>query len=399
MKKLFTLLTLLFILTTLSAQTKIYLNPGVWETSGAKYQAYVWNADGNAWSTVFTLVPNEPATIYEATLPDETWDGIIILRKNPTGFQENSWVGEWDRIQTTFNGNFLSMTSWNEGSWSTYTPPVLTEPTVNLTISSKVFLDEEITFSVSSENITEPVYTYLVKVPESEEFVSASSPYQPETAGTYTFKVEVAADAEPAIVLATDEKDVIVNMVPEPIVIKVKMHEEWNPAAGTSLWIWNDDIVGEFVVATLSDDWYSYTFERTESINFIFVNATGNWPGDYNLRTPNVEDVTASTCYEIGELVEDVNVSGRFRREANVVDCGDGGEPTGSFYPSNDANLISIDKNQIKAHFEGTKQIQLYTISGQLLHTAVAENQFSYTVKSGIYLLRIDGQTYKLAAQ
>jgi len=53
-------------------------------------------------------------------------------------------------------------------------------------------------------------------------------------------------------------------------------------------------------------------------------------------------------------------------------------------------------KNKVIASFEGTTVIELYSITGQLFHKETATGQFKCSVASGIYLLRINGETHKV---
>ena len=60
---------------------------------------------------------------------------------------------------------------------------------------------------------------------------------------------------------------------------------------------------------------------------------------------------------------------------------------------------ISTESGKIMANFDGKAQVQLFTITGQLISSTNAENEFSKTVKNGVYLLRIDGQSHKVLVQ
>jgi hypothetical protein len=60
---------------------------------------------------------------------------------------------------------------------------------------------------------------------------------------------------------------------------------------------------------------------------------------------------------------------------------------------------ISTESGKVTARFDGKADVQLFTSTGQLISSASAENEFSKTVKSGVYLLRIDGQSHKVLVQ
>jgi len=57
---------------------------------------------------------------------------------------------------------------------------------------------------------------------------------------------------------------------------------------------------------------------------------------------------------------------------------------------------ISSANNQISAAFNGSAQVELYNYAGQLITKTNAENQFKQSVNAGLYILKINGQTYKL---
>jgi len=60
---------------------------------------------------------------------------------------------------------------------------------------------------------------------------------------------------------------------------------------------------------------------------------------------------------------------------------------------------IYTETGKITANFDGKAQVQLFTSTGQLISSTNAQNEFSKTVKSGVYLLRIDGQSHKVLVQ
>ena len=53
----------------------------------------------------------------------------------------------------------------------------------------------------------------------------------------------------------------------------------------------------------------------------------------------------------------------------------------------------------IDARFDGSAKVELYTITGQLLRSALVENQFLQSVKNGAYLIRINAKTHKVIVQ
>ncbi len=263
-------------------------------------------------------------------------------------------------------------------------------PVVSLTVSEIIFLDEEIVFEAVSRNITDPIYTYTVKIPESTEFVEAASPYQPEIIGIYTFKVEAAESNAPDDILAESEVNVNVKEVPAPIIIKVKVPAEWDSAI--SFYNWNEYTGGNFVTAVADNGWYTHAFERMDTVNIVFVNGTEWATEDNSQQTVDIKNITSSTCYQVGDIAypEDENYG---KRTVAVIDCS--GTST-SIVETDNTISINIENNTIHAFFDGMAFINLYSLTGQLIHSEYAGHQFTYTTSSGIYFLRINGKSYKI---
>ena len=93
----------------------IYLKPGVWETGGARYQAWIWGA-GDQWVT-FTKVSDG---LYSTKVPEGT-TGMKVLRKGPD-HANNAWQSWNDTGDVTLGGkNCIEITGWNQSySMSTY---------------------------------------------------------------------------------------------------------------------------------------------------------------------------------------------------------------------------------------------------------------------------------------
>lgn len=57
---------------------------------------------------------------------------------------------------------------------------------------------------------------------------------------------------------------------------------------------------------------------------------------------------------------------------------------------------LSSQTGTIKVRFNGNAQVDLFSLTGQLIHSESAVNQFTQAVENGVYLLRINGQTHKV---
>jgi hypothetical protein len=65
-----------------------------------------------------------------------------------------------------------------------------------------------------------------------------------------------------------------------------------------------------------------------------------------------------------------------------------------------DSNLkISVQSGQLVARFNGIAQVELYSVTGQLIRSARAANQFTQSVNKGAYLLKVNGQTQKVVVR
>lgn len=103
----------------------IYLNPGVWDTAGAKYAIYYFIDGHDAWSDLFV---GDACGTY-TTIPQ--WNGVTMIAVR---LNSDATVGTWDKkwnqtdnIAVT-NNDYIAITGWgNNGgnsphTYSTYTP-------------------------------------------------------------------------------------------------------------------------------------------------------------------------------------------------------------------------------------------------------------------------------------
>ena len=57
---------------------------------------------------------------------------------------------------------------------------------------------------------------------------------------------------------------------------------------------------------------------------------------------------------------------------------------------------LSVANKTISARFSGAASIQLLTISGQLIENRVANGNFQKSVQQGIYIVKVNGKSYKV---
>lgn len=277
----------------------------------------------------------------------------------------------------------------SDGSNYTGIFTIVETPTVTLTAPASVFIDEEITLSATPLNVTNPVITYSVKVPGSDIFVAATSPYQPTEIGTYTFKAEVAESGDPAV-LASDTKDVVVHAASSVVVRLKGIPTSWD-ADNIYVFYWSDDTGGDFRKMDKKEGYYESTFNNKINLGFLFVNGS-DWSTYANQSADAGSNVTENTCYKVNE---DTDVEGK--RTVEAIDCS--GIVTGTAPNHLDNFTLSVSNKTITANFAGISNVELYSMTGQLLQKLTANKQFSQTLNTGIYVLRIDGESHKVVVR
>ena len=75
-----------------------------------------------------------------------------------------------------------------------------------------------------------------------------------------------------------------------------------------------------------------------------------------------------------------------------------GSPTTGLDVPALQAN-VTTQGQTICAAFDGTATVKLYALNGQLLDSRVVAGEYTYTASAGLYLLEVDGATYKVAVR
>ena len=384
----------------ISPGTVLYLNPTeLWDVDGARFAAYFFGV-GEAWVDM-TAVPE--TDYYQVITPQRTmppppgtgtgaWSHVIFVRMDG-GNSENIWENSWNQTDDlTYDSNYNLFTITNlppsansEGVWS------FVSPSVTLNVPSMVYLGTEINLSATVRLIENPVYTFFVRTPESTEFVEVTLPYYiPATVGTYTFRVEVYQ--RPGYI--SDEREVTVREfeLGNGITIGVRKPSDWENIA---IHYWTDAMsAGAWAIPVLrEDDFYVYTFENEDEINFIFVNGT-EWSTSDN-QTFGITRIDTSMCFEILDATYDGNTRG-----VRSIDCpfmdDDDCCPT-SVITINENNVIFYVANGIlNVNFDGLAQIELFTINGQLIKSQQAQSHFSTHLQRGMYLLRVNGEVHKV---
>ena len=375
MKKLFTfILVALFCGSTMNAAITVSLKKTDWTGTIS-----IWNWPTGENGSFVTATPD--GEWYKYTFP-ESVTSINIIFVNGT-----TWNG--DANQTVNIENIKQSTCYELVAGSgkrqvkEITCPVINDPTVYFSnLPAKVFIDQKITLTATSVNVTNPVYTYSVKAPGASGYQTVTSPYQPAAIGTYSFKVQVASSSAPGTFLAENVSAVEVTAVPAPIVISVKLPAGWSTVY---MYSWTPG-VNEWNPMTLVGGWYKFTVERVESLNFIFVDGS-TW-GEKDQQTVNVEDITKSTCFKIGD--PDSEQEGKLK--VTKVEC----DGAGINQPNDGGVSVLAGRGSISAFFDGTAAIQLYSVTGTLLKDAAAVGSFEQAgLVPGLYIIKINGKAAK----
>ncbi|MCD7973849.1 MAG: T9SS type A sorting domain-containing protein [Candidatus Azobacteroides sp.] len=102
--------------------------------------------------------------------------------------------------------------------------------------------------------------------------------------------------------------------------------------------------------------------------------------------------VAGEYCYVVGEprTVMDINYA---KRELESVECS---TPTSA--PEvlfTETTFLNTDQ-KIEVSFAGSANVEIYTVSGILVVSEVADSYFSCPLQAGVYLVRINGQISKV---
>ncbi|HBZ33619.1 MAG TPA: hypothetical protein DEO38_00815, partial [Bacteroidales bacterium] len=106
----------------ITAGTKLYLAPGMWDDGSARFAAYFYNGSGNAWADLSALSGTD---YYVVEAPSGTWTNVIFCRMNG-GTTANDWGNKWNQSgDLVYDGtnNLFTISSWDNqtSGWSTYT--------------------------------------------------------------------------------------------------------------------------------------------------------------------------------------------------------------------------------------------------------------------------------------
>lgn len=148
MKKLFILaIVSLWAIAVNAADVKaVYLHPNSdWKTADAKFGVYYWNSETSGFSSI--MVVDAVSGYYVADIPSSA-TSVIFIRLNPSATRPSFENGvKWNQTQdlSLSSGNLCTITGWNTGVMSQYTPPTNPEKfTLTITAGVGGSIDESV---------------------------------------------------------------------------------------------------------------------------------------------------------------------------------------------------------------------------------------------------------------
>ncbi len=141
--------------------------------------------------------------------------------------------------------------------------------------------------------------------------------------------------------------------------------------------------------------WYQINNEAAQSISLPYVEidpANGNNSRHYaetaiDISSLPTGDHTLAVWYQLENVTKDnggINYVATFSKTTTDVE----GHHTNT--------RISGLNGKILANFDGEANIQLFSISGQLITSKIVSNQFTYNVAKGVYIFNVNGKAHKV---
>jgi len=157
------------------------------------------------------------------------------------------------------------------------------------------------------------------------------------------------------------------------LVIKAKT--TW---ANTYIYYWGDaSNVWPGTLMTNKGDFWEITINQIANVSIIFNNGSGT-------QTANITNVVANACYNVA-------ADGSY----TLADCSTF-VVTANPATQKPSVLINGDYSKISIELTGKANASVYTLQGALVKQANFENTHTFdNLSSGMYLLNLNGQTYK----
>ncbi len=316
--------------------------------------------------------------------------GIDLLDGLESGITYELYI--WAKNSGESGDRWLSNNSNNY--IATFTPntgPSI--PYLEIFIPDIIIVNQPIILNYKARNMENPVFTFYIKTPGTQNYTEITSPYIPTKTGTYTFKVSAAESTAPEDILLSDEKEVYVKEFVEGITIGVKKPDDWN---SISFYYWSESTDGNYATPyEYEEDFYIYIFDESlNKINLVFINGTSF--STRNNQTIDITGIEESRCFEIVvvENEEDYEEDEREKRRVNSISCPF--DISSNLEKIEAKASVNIQNNLLSVNFPGSAKINLFTITGQIIKSLEVQSEFSTVLQQGIYLLQINGEVHKI---
>ena len=195
-----------------------------------------------------------------------------------------------------------------------------------------------------------------------------------EADGVYTVTFTYVLGEEAASATAKLEGE-----VPLPVYVTVRFFDaNW---ATVYIYAWGGSDFGAWPGKQMSKDESGWYAEKVLAGSNIIFNA-----GEGQAQTVDIENVEADLCYELGEA----NEEGKYAVVVNAA-CK---LPTSLDNNEENATVLLIG-NKLVVSIEGTANVSIFNMAGQMIDNQMATDSYTRSLASGIYLIRVDGQSYK----
>lgn len=170
----------------------LYFKPSDnWLSDNARFAVYLWNDDGNAW---VNFTDSNGDGIYQAELPDGTWNECIFARMNPT-LLNNNWDNVWNQTGdmglSNNNNYFVIDEGWDtsDGTWSVIDASVVGDKSDaflsgnfnNWSETSNAFVYTD--YNTAVTNVDLPAGTYTFKLIKGGEWLGNPGTINDTTSG------------------------------------------------------------------------------------------------------------------------------------------------------------------------------------------------------------------------
>ena len=265
--------------------TTVYLKPNSnWKSDNARFAAYVWtDGVGSEWIDMKDVGCS--GDYYYCEVPAK-YTKVIFGRMNPSTTANNfndgvKWNQTGDQTIPTDNKVLFTITTWDSGSWGTYTAP-----SYNITLNPTVGGLIEVTPTGGSATTTNTSVTVNTKVKVT---------LLPNTGyATGTAKIKIGSNSEETLVDG-QEYEICANTTitaefiptnPTPVYLKVAGHNWKNDNAWFAIYWWNSSGDGwrKMTAVDCNGDYY-YGEVAAGAANFAFVRLIPEGHTDYNAGT------------------------------------------------------------------------------------------------------------------